>query len=292
MKILITGCKGQLGNELINQLKAGKSEIGAIPEIYKNALIRGVDLEDFDLSDKAAVTENVEKGGYDLVINCAAYTNVNGCESNEDTAYKANALAPMYLAAACEKSGAKLVHVSTDYVFPGNGTAPYKEYDLTAPQSVYGKTKLAGETLVRENCSRYFILRTSWLYGYVGNNFVKTMLKIAREKGECTVVNDQLGNPTSAVDVAHHILLVAATENYGLYHCTCNGICSWYDFTCEIVRLAKIDAVVKPCSTADYPTPAKRPAYSALDNMALRATVGDNMRDWKAALFEYITNLE
>ncbi len=291
MKILITGCKGQLGNEIIKQLKNAKSEIGAIPDVYKNADVTGVDLDDFDLSDKAAVTEHIEKGGFDLVINCAAFTNVNACETSVEAAYKANAIAPMYLAAACEKSGAKLVHISTDYVFSGEALEPYREYDVTDPQSVYGKTKLAGESFVRENCSRYFIMRTSWLYGYIGNNFVKTVMKITKEKGAIKVVDDQVGNPTSAVDVAHHILLVAATESYGLYHCTNNGICSWYDFACEIVRLAKIDAKVTPCTTEEYPTPAKRPSYSALDNMSLRLSVGDYMRDWRDALKEYVEKL-
>ncbi|MEA4912172.1 MAG: dTDP-4-dehydrorhamnose reductase [Oscillospiraceae bacterium] len=291
MKLLITGCRGQLGRELQKQLATGHSEIGDIPGCYKNAAVTAVDIDSFDLSDRAAVLDFITGGGYDVVFNCAAYTNVNKCESDYETAYKANALAPKYLAEACDRTCTKLVHVSTDYVFPGDGTEPYREFDLTGPRSVYGKTKLAGEQFVRENCRRYFIVRTAWLYGYIGNNFVKTMLRITRENGAATVVSDQLGNPTSAADVAHHLLLLAATEFYGVYHCTNSGVCSWYDFTCEIVRLSGIQAQVKPCTTDEYPTPAKRPAYSALDHMALRATVGDHMRAWQDALKEYIERL-
>ncbi len=291
MKILITGCNGQLGREIQKQLRAMKSEIGPIPACYKDARVDAVDIGDFDLSDRAAVLARVAAGGYDLVVNCAAYTNVNGCETEFETAYKANALAPKYLAEACKACGAKLVHVSTDYVFAGEGSVPYREYDVPAPQSVYGKTKLAGERFVREGCEKYFIVRTAWFYGYIGKNFVKTILNASREKGKVTVVNDQFGNPTCAPDVAHHLLLLAATELYGVYHCTNNGVCSWYDFAHEIVRLARVDATVAPCATSEYPTPTKRPAFSALDNMALRTAVGDHMRDWRDALREYIERL-
>ena len=291
MKILVTGCNGQLGSELLKQIQNGRSEIGPIPEAYKSAEVRGVDLADFDLSDRAAVFRELA-AGYDLVINCAAYTNVNGCETDYEGAFKGNTLAPAYLAAACEETGAKFVHVSTDYVFSGDADTPYKEFDPIAPQSAYGKTKAAGEQAVRENCRRAFIVRTSWLYGYNGNNFVKTMRRLAKERGSVTVVNDQLGNPTSAADVAHHILLLGLTDLYGTYHCTNNGVCSWYDFACEIIRLSGIDAAVNPCTTDEFPTPTKRPAYSALDNMALRLSVGDHMRPWQDALVTYIENLK
>ncbi|MEG0751286.1 MAG: dTDP-4-dehydrorhamnose reductase [Oscillospiraceae bacterium] len=292
MRILITGCRGQLGSELQKQLAAGHSEIGELPNCYESADVTAVDIDSFDLSDKDAVTRCLSEGSFDIAINCAAYTNVNGCESHADAAFAANALAVRNLAEACEKTDTKLAHVSTDYVFPGDASEPYREYDLPSPVTVYGKTKLAGERSASERCRRHFIIRTAWLYGYCGNNFVRTIIKNAREKGELKVVNDQLGNPTSAADLAHHILKIASGNIYGTYHCTNNGICSWYDFASEIVRLAKIDCAVLPCTTAEYPTPAHRPAFSALDNMMLRLTVGDEMREWQTALAEFISNID
>ncbi len=292
MKILITGAKGQLGNELARQLQAGKSALGPLPTALLGATLKLVDIEDCDLSRRPETLALIEGFAPDVVLNCAAYTNVNGCETEQDLAFGANVLAPRNLAMACEKTGAKLVHVSTDYVFSGEGDTPFSEAQPTAPCSAYGRTKLLGETYVREFCSRWFIVRTAWLYGRVGGNFVKTVMKITREKGKIKVVNDQLGNPTNAEDLAHHLLLLAAGEEYGLYHGTGQGICSWYDFAAEIVRLAGIDAVVHPCTTAEYPTPAKRPAYSALDHAMLRATVGDHMRPWQAALADYLAEMK
>lgn len=289
MRILITGCKGQLGTEIAKQIAEGHSEIGPIPKMYHNATVVGVDMDDFDLSDKSAVKKNLHDGSYDIVFNCAAFTNVNACESSQDTAYAANALAIRNLAEVCESTATKLVHVSTDYVFSGDATEPYREYDIPSPVTVYGKTKLAGEICLRERCRRHFILRTAWLYGYNGNNFVRTMVRLAKEKGEIRVVNDQFGNPTSAADLAHHMLEVAQGNRYGVYHCTNNGVCSWYDFACEIIRLSGIPCRVIPITTAEYPTPAHRPAYSALDNMMLRLTCGDQMRDWKDALAEFMS---
>ena len=221
---------------------------------------------------------------FDAVINCAAYTNVNGCETDRDTAFGANSLGPRNLAIAADMIGAKLIHISTDYVFSGDSAVPYVEWDKCDPQSVYGKSKLLGEQYVQSLCRKYFIVRTAWLYGKTGNNFVKTMLRINREKGECRVVDDQFGNPTNAADLAHHILKLLDTEQYGIYHGTGNGICSWYEFACQIVELAGISSEVRPCSTEEYPTPAKRPAFSALDNMMFRNTVGDEFRDWGKAL--------
>ena len=226
-------------------------------------------------------------------------TNVNGCESAPDTAMKINAIAPRFLAAAAQKIGAKLVYVSTDYVFDGDGARtsddsiiPYTEWDVCAPCSVYGKSKWLGEQYVREVCPRTFVVRTAWLYGYVGGNFVKTIWKNGAQKGELKVVDDQMGNPTNANDLAYHILKLALTDTYGVYHCTGTGVCSWYDFACEIIRLAGVPCRVTPCTTEEYPTPAKRPAYSALDNAMLRCTVGDEMREWKAALAVYVEKLK
>lgn len=292
MNILITGCNGQLGSELAKNLKDGYTELGPIPDALRDAQVVCVDVTEMDITNYDAVVDLAEELELDVIINCAAYTNVNGCETDSDAAFRVNAIGARNLAMAAERFGAKLIHVSTDYVFAGDGSVPYTEWDLCDPQSVYGKTKYLGEQYVRDFCSRYFIVRTAWLYGYVGNNFVKTMLRLAREKGGAKVVADQRGNPTNAADLAHHILKLAAMEQYGIYHCTGAGECSWYDFASKIVEYAGIPAAITPCTTEEYPTPAKRPAYSSLDNRMLRNTVGDEMRDWQDALKCYLEHLE
>lgn len=290
MKILITGAKGQLGRELAVCLERGKTELG-VPDILKEKNeVTLTDIDECDIADMAALRAFVGEGRFDVIFNCAAYTNVNGCETNEETAMRANALGPRNLAVLANEMGAKLIHVSTDYVFAGDGTAPYREYDLKNPQSVYGKSKHLGEEYVMALAGKYFIVRTAWLYGYYGNNFVKTMLRIAREKGACRVVADQRGNPTNAADLAHHLLKLATTEEYGVYHGTGNGECSWFEFTQKIVALAGIDATVSPCTTEEFPSPAKRPAYSSLDNLMLRSTVGDEFRPWEDALAAFLAN--
>jgi dTDP-4-dehydrorhamnose reductase len=288
MKILITGFRGQLGSQIINILKEGASELGAISEAYRTAEIIGVDIEELDISNLEKVKNLISDIKPNIVINSAAYTNVDGCESNQDLAFKVNSLGPRNLAIACEQIGAKLIHISTDYVFEGNGTVPYKEYDITNPVSVYGKTKLLGENYVREFCSRYFILRTAWLYGYNGSNFVKTIIKAAKEKGHLDVVDDQRGNPTNAEDLAHHILKLALTEDYGVYHCTGAGECSWYDFAKAIVEYAGIECAVSPITSDKINRAAKRPSFSSLDNMMLRCSVGDEMREWREALGVFV----
>lgn len=288
MKILVTGAKGQLGSQIINILKEGKSELGDINPVYKASKILGVDIDNLDIASITDVQAFIEKEKPDIVINSAAYTNVDGCEGNKEDAFKVNALGARNLAKVCEKIGAKLIHVSTDYVFEGEGTVPYCEYDVPNPVSVYGKTKLLGEKYIQQFCSKYFILRTAWLYGYNGNNFVKTIMKAAKERGHLDVVNDQRGNPTNAEDLAYHILKVALTEEYGIYHCTGKGECSWYDFACKIVEFAEIDCTVSPVTSEQYKRAAKRPTFSSLDNMMIRCTVGDEMREWEEALFEFI----
>lgn len=292
MNILIVGAKGQLGTEIMKCFERGYTELG-VPSVLKESnTVRGIDIDEVDISDLSSVRRIMSARRYDAVINCAAYTNVNKCETERELAFRANALGPRNLAIACEECGARLVHVSTDYVFPGDGSVPYTECDACAPTSVYGKTKYLGEQYVRELSTRYFIIRTAWLYGYYGNNFVKTMIKINRENGASRVVCDQRGNPTNAADLAHHILKLIPTEEYGIYHGTGAGECSWYEFTRKIVEYAGIEAEVTPCTTEDYPTPAKRPAYSSLDNMMLRATVGDEFRPWQTALKCFIENYE
>ncbi|WP_183279701.1 dTDP-4-dehydrorhamnose reductase [Clostridium fungisolvens] len=291
MKILITGAKGQLGTQIINIIKAGKSELGVIPQNVASAEIIGIDVDELDITSLSATRTYLKEVKPDVVINCAAYTNVDGCETNEDIAFKVNAIGPRNLAIVCEELDTKLIHISTDYVFSGVGTKALKEYDLTGPVSVYGKTKLAGEEFVKQFSSKYFIVRTAWLYGYNGKNFVYTMMRLGKDKEFINVVNDQRGNPTNAEDLAHHLLKLVETEEYGTYHCTGTGECTWYDFAKKIMELSKIDCEVRPCTSDEFPSPTKRPEFSSLDNMMLRCTVGDEMRTWEEALKVFIDNL-
>lgn len=292
MKILITGSKGQLGNELQNIIKTGESEIGVISEELKNSEVIALDVEDLDITKLEQVKKVLNEVKPNVVINCAAATNVDGCESNQDLAFKINAIGPRNLAMVCEEIGAKIVQVSTDYVFSGVGEKPLTEYDLTAPYSVYGKTKLMGEEFVREFSSKYFVVRTSWLYGYVGHNFVYTMMRLGKERESLNVVNDQKGNPTHANDLAYHILKLIETEEYGVYHCTGEGECTWYEFAKLIMELSGRKCTVNPCTSDEYKTPAKRPEYSSLDNMMLRCTIGNEMRNWQDSLKSFMDKVE
>ena len=296
MRILITGCNGQLGNELKRLIESGKAEIGPIPAEYKGAEVIYADVDQLDITDADAVNVFFANHELDLVINGAAMTNVDGCEKIEDVAYQVNALGPQNLARACAEHDAKLVHVSTDYVFPGNEPGERVETDPTGPISAYGRTKLAGEQLALEANPKTFVVRTAWLYGYVGKNFVKTMLRLAKELGGMTVVDDQLGNPTSANDLAYEILKIALTENYGTYHCTNEGTTSWAQFTKAIVEGAGYDpAIVTPCTSDEYaaahPDAARRPLFSSLRNKHLEDTIGNEMRPWRDALATYLKNL-
>ena len=296
MKILITGSNGQLGNELQKIVATGRAEIGSVSEQIKNSEVFALDVDKLDITKLEQVKTVLKEINPEVVINCAAATNVDGCEANKDLALKINAIGARNLAIVSEEIGAKLVQVSTDYVFSGVGEIPLNESDLVAPYSVYGKTKLLGEEYVREFSSKYYIVRTAWLYGYVGHNFVYTMMRLGKEKESLSVVNDQLGNPTSANDLAYHILKLIETDEYGVYHCTGKGECSWYDFAAEIMKLAGRNCTVNPCTSEEYkamyPNSAKRPEYSSLDNMMLRCTVGDEMRDWKDALKTFMDNVE
>lgn len=288
MKILITGCNGQLGNELQSIIKSGKAEINEVSENIRKSEIVALDVEELDITNLTKVREILNDVRPDVVINCAAATNVDGCEGNEDFAFRVNSIGSRNLAIICEEIGAKLVQVSTDYVFSGVSNKPLTEYDLTAPYSVYGKTKLLGEQYVQQFCSKYFIVRTAWLYGHIGKNFVYTMMRLGKEKDIIKVVDDQRGSPTHANDLAYHILKLIETEEYGIYHCTGKGECTWYEFAKMIIELSGERCEVKPCTSEEYVTPAKRPEYSSLDNMMLRSTVGDEMRDWKEAIKSFI----
>jgi dTDP-4-dehydrorhamnose reductase len=289
MVLLITGAKGQLGSELNNILQRGASELGALPAAYEGCEVLAVDVDELDITSPGAVDSFFSRHKPDLVFNCAAMTNVDGCEGDEESAYRVNALGPRNLAVASRKHGSRLLHVSTDYVFDGLGTRPYVETDEPAPNTAYGRTKLAGEKAVLDSCEGSCICRTAWLYGYVGNNFVKTMLRLARENGRLKVVGDQVGNPTSAVDLAYQLALLGASRESGIFHCTCGGDpVSWHAFAERIVQRAGLAVPVESCTTGEFARLAKRPAYSALENRHLEETIGNSMRDWKEALDSFL----
>lgn len=287
-KILLTGANGQLGRAL-------QVEYGNEVEFIKTDMIEGEGLELLDISNLEAVVACLDNHRPDVVINCAAMTNVDGCEQQEENAYKANAIGPRNLAIACNKFDIKLVHVSTDYVFPGKDReAPYTEFDEPSPLSAYGRTKLAGERFVEKMCNKYFILRTAWLYGD-GHNFVKTMLALAENHDELTVVCDQKGSPTSAKELAKAIKALEPTEEYGTYHATCEGDTNWASFAEAIFAEVGKDTVVKHVTSEEYkqinPNSADRPHYSIMDNAMMRLTIGYKMADWKDALKEYMQNM-
>ena len=221
------------------------------------------------------------------IINCAAHTAVDACETDLDNAYRINAIGPRNLGIAATETGAKLIHVSTDYVFDGKGTRPYVEFDTPNPQGAYGKTKLAGENMVKDFADRYMIFRTAWLYGD-GRNFVKTMLRLAENGDKVRVVEDQVGSPTSARELARAITAQLFTDNYGLFHATCEGNCSWADFAREIFRLAGRDTYVEGITSAEFAAKAPRPAYSILENYMLKLTGGYQFADWHDALDYYM----
>ncbi len=287
-KILVTGCNGQLGRA-VNQ-EYNTEEV----EFINTDVQAGEGVAALDITNVEEVLAMVRDTRPDVIINCAAHTAVDLCEQQWDSAYKINAIGARNLSIAAAEVDAKLIHVSTDYVFDGNGTRPYTEFDEPGPNSAYGKTKLEGENFVKNFSRKYFILRTAWLYGD-GKNFVKTMLRLAENHEKVTVVNDQLGSPTSAVELAKMIHFLEPTENYGLFHATCEGSCSWADLAEETFRLAGKNTVVERVTTEEYckmnPNQAPRPAYSILDNYMLRLTSDFQMADWKEALKVYIENL-
>ena len=289
MNVLVTGGKGQLAREIRTIIESGNAEIGKFDNEGFNSTY--IDIDELDITNIKEVQKYISNLKPDVVINCAAFTNVDGCEVNIDAAFKVNSIGPRNLAIACEQIGAELIHVSTDYVFSGCGDKPHKEYEETAPESVYGYTKLMGEKYVKDFCSRYYIVRTAWLYGYEGKNFVYTMIRLAKANSSIKVVNDQMGNPTNANDLAYHLLKLIGTKEYGIYHCTGGGECSWYDFAKKIIELSGLKCQVNACSTEEFASPAKRPAYSSLDNMMLRSTIGDNMREWKEAIKSFMNKI-
>ncbi|SHK08092.1 dTDP-4-dehydrorhamnose reductase [Hathewaya proteolytica DSM 3090] len=292
MKIIITGANGQLASEIKRIYDDKRSALGAINKDFLISELIFLDKDQLDISNEKNVEECLFSIRPNVVINCAAYTNVDGCETNQELAFKVNSLGPKNLARMCEILGAKLIHISSDYVYNGQGNEPFREYDLESPVSIYGKTKLLGDKYVQQFSSKYFIVRTSWVYGTKGKNFVYTIINKAKETGKLKVVNDQFGSPTNAEDLAYHIAKLISSEEYGVYHCTGNNICTWYDFACAIIKYTNIPCDISPCATGEFKTVAKRPAYSYLDNMMMRNTVGDDMRNWEDALCEFLDRIK
>lgn len=283
-KILVTGCNGQLGRE-INRIYQGSSEY----EIF-NTDVACDHATKLDITNIDQVLELAREVKPYAIINCAAHTGVDACETDQDNAYRINAIGPRNLSIAATETGAKMVHISTDYVFAGNAKKPYIEFDRPDPQGMYGATKLAGEQFVQQFAKDFFIIRTAWLYGD-GNNFVKTMLRLSETNDEVRVVGDQFGTPTSTAELAKAICVLLPTENYGLFHGTCEGSCNWADFAKEIFRLAGKDTKVKDITTAEYPTPAVRPAYSVLENYMFKLTTDFQFAQWQDAAAEYVKGL-
>ena len=288
-KVLVTGCNGQLGRAI------QKEYAGDVTFILTD-VAEGEGITSLDITDIDAVMSLVLAQKPDVIINCAALTNVDGCEKMWDLAYKINAIGPRNLAIAATAVGAKLVHVSTDYVFAGTERTPRTEFDMPDPISAYGKTKLEGEQFVRQFAEKFFILRTAWLYGD-GKNFVKTMVRVAKTHDEVSVVCDQFGSPTSAVELAKMIHFLEGTDNYGIFHATCEGETNWADFTEAFYAKLGITAKVNHITSEEYakmnPEAAKRPAYSNLDNYMLRLTTDQfAMANWEDALDVYLKDFD
>ena len=287
-KIIVTGCNGQLGRA-VNSLCVNNNEYELINTDF---MVEGV--QSLDITNLDSVLDLFRAVKPYAVINCAAHTNVDACEIQKDAAYKINALGPRNLSIASTEVGAKMVHISTDYVFRGDGSVPYTEFDTPAPKAMYGITKLAGENFVKEFAKNYFIIRTAWLYGD-GKNFVKTMLRLSENHDEISVVNDQLGSPTSANELAKAIMYLLPSDNYGLFHGTCEGQCSWADFTKEIFRLTGKNTKVNPVTSAQYkemnPASADRPHFSVLENYMFKLTGDFMFADWEKAIDEYLKNM-
>jgi len=283
-KILVTGANGQLGMEL-QQLAPGNPGFDFVFTTR----------DQLPLNDLNAISRFISEHNPQYCINCAAYTAVDKAESEKDLAYRVNAEAPGVMANACKENHIHFIHISTDYVFNGNGTSPYKEDDQTDPVNLYGASKLDGEKLVMENDPNSIIIRTAWVYSEFGKNFVKTMLRLMADKEQISVVSDQYGTPTYAADLAEAIMKIISTfENHtstspltthnGIYHFSNEGQISWYDFAVAIKDIIGSSCKVNPITTPEYPTPAKRPAYSVLDKTRIRDTFNVPIKDWKASL--------
>lgn len=274
--ILVTGANGQLGSELRN------IGFSVLDEVFFT------DVAELDITNSQAIEHFIKENEIDTIINCAAYTAVDKAEDEPEIAEKVNTEAVANLAKAASKADCLLIHISTDYVFDGTGSTPYTEKDKPCPVSVYGRTKLAGEQAIMKSGCFYMIIRTAWLYSTVGNNFVKTILRLANERPELNIVADQVGTPTYAADLARAIVSIMKNEerieHEGIYHFSNEGVCSWFDFAKEIIRLSGKDCKVNPIDTEAYPTKAKRPAYSVLDKSKIKKIFGVEIPEWQEAL--------
>lgn len=285
MKVLVTGAAGQLGQDVVKLLHEGGYEVLAS------------DRQEMDITNPDQCVEVIGQFAPDAVIHCAAHTAVDAAETDVDAAYLLNAVGTRNVALAAEKAGAKIVYISTDYVFNGRGEQPYHEYDNTDPQTIYGKSKRAGEALVQTLSSKYFIVRTSWVYGKYGNNFVKTMLKLGQEKPLLQVVDDQKGCPTYTVDLARFLLELIQTEKYGIYHASNTESCTWYEFTQAIFEEAeqllglKFTAKLEPCTTEQFVRPAPRPHNSVLEHLSIRTNGFQDIRPWREGLRAFLKTI-
>ncbi|MBE5873455.1 MAG: dTDP-4-dehydrorhamnose reductase [Lachnospiraceae bacterium] len=276
MKVLVTGVKGQLGYDVVRELNGRGME--AV----------GVDIEEMDITDKESVSSVIGQAGVDAVIHCAAYTAVDAAEDNEAICRKVNAEGTQNIADVCKQLDIKMLYISTDYVFGGEGERPWEPDDERDPQSVYGQTKYEGELAVQNTLDKYFIVRIAWVFGINGKNFVKTMLKLAETRDSLTVVNDQYGSPTYTYDLAKLLVDMIQTDKYGVYHATNEGICTWYEFACAIFKEAGIPMNVSPVTSAEYAAKAKRPANSRMSKEKLVENGFEKLPTWQDALHRYI----
>ena len=279
MKILVTGVNGQLGHDVIEVLTA------------RGIACKGVDIADFDLTNQEAVNNYIRDYAPTAVIHCAAYTAVDRSEDDKDLCYAVNVTGTENIARICKEIHAKMIYISTDYVFNGKGDVPFETDSPKAPQSHYGRTKLLGEDKVREYLTDYFIVRTAWVFGVNGNNFVKTMIRLGKERDELTVVCDQFGSPTFSADLAVLLCDMIVTDKYGVYHATNEGFCNWFEFAEAIMKEAGLSTRVRPVTSAEYPTKAVRPFNSRLSKKSLDDAGFNRLPAWQDALTRYVTLL-
>ena len=279
MKVLVTGVKGQLGYDVVNELT--KRGIEAV----------GVDIQEMDITDAASVEKVIGEAAPDAVVHCAAYTAVDAAEDNVEICRKVNADGTQNIANVCKKLDCKMVYISTDYVFDGEGTRPWEPEDERHPLNVYGQTKYEGELAVQNTLEKYFIVRISWVFGVNGKNFIKTMLNLGKTHDHLTVVNDQFGSPTYTYDLARLLVDMVQTDKYGIYHATNEGICNWYEFACEIFRQAGMNVDVAPVPASEYPTKAKRPENSRMSKEKLTENGFERLPSWQDALERYLKEI-
>ena len=279
MRVLVTGSKGQLGYDVIRLLRLDNIES------------LGIDRNEVDITNQEMIEEFILSYKPSVVIHCAAYTAVDKAEDEKEVCHTINVLGTRYIAEACKKVNAKMVYISTDYVFDGDGEIPFEVTDKPNPINYYGKSKFEGELEVQRILNSHFIVRVSWVFGINGNNFVKTMLKLAKERDEISVVADQIGSPTYTYDLAGFLIQMIKTEKYGIYHATNDGYCSWYDFACEIFIQAGINIKVNPINTAAYPTKAKRPGNSKMSKARMHENFSFRFPTWQRALEVFINEL-